>query len=297
MKLIPAFLGLISGYLIASALQVVYTINLIQLNINHPFLPQAIVYIVMALALIYLLVNKFKLDYNEVFKFVSIGFLTFLLITSIAILTEPRNESQYTSWNFHECYSQTLNAEECSNTVIKTFPGKENTGYDYYPPVTHLIAKVIPLQILLLLILSSLWFLTWIATSNPLTPVVVFYSTLTIWTSFITGGTVPFFLALLFLITLTFYWSKFSWLTRITLLVLTMFTHVFVGWLAVVLFLLFLACEWFKVSRFLPSFLLVFAVACYYLVYFDVSVRVLLIPVLYTSVLFIYFPTVYKKEV
>ena len=285
MKITPVITGTAIGYLLATAIQIVYSINFIQQTTNHPFFTQATLYVILAGLLLYLYYTNAKTDKKELLKWVSTGFLLFLVLTSVTIIQTTRDNPQYTSWAFHECYTQSLNAKECTLTTIQNQPGMEDMGYAYYPPVTHLIGKLIPLQALMVLTLIALWLVTWIGSRNPLTPIAVFYSTFSIWTSFVRGGTLPFFLALIFLLILALYWRKLPWIARLLVIGLALFTHIYMGWLAVVLGGLLFACEIAKTKSKLPVFILMITTASYYLVYIELSARILLLPIAFMAIL------------
>lgn len=170
-----------------------------------------------------------------------IAFASFLILLTPWLLTRVSEQSPYyTSWDFHECFVETLDARYCSNELIKY-----SEGYDYYPPVTHLLAGLLPfppkqaLQFLLVASFFALIALMAVGTNSFIAGLAFFFVAHDLWSSYFLGGTVPFFLFLVYVLVAAFYWDRLSRLSKLALCLLALFTHVYGGWffLAFALFL------------------------------------------------------------
>jgi hypothetical protein len=139
----------------------------------------------------------------------------------------------YTSWSFHECYVKTLDARHCSDVEIKP---SGFMGYDYYPPVTHLLARLIPLpakqslQLLAVALFLGLFVLMAAGTNSFAAGAAFLIVSPQLWSTSIKGGTVPFFLFLFWLLAAIFWWKKMGWKAKAALFVTAAFTHVYGGW-------------------------------------------------------------------
>ena len=162
-----------------------------------------------------------------------IAFTLFLAWHTPWILNQITEEPDYyTAWNFHECYTKTLDATYCTQATIHI----EGKGYTYYPPVTHLLAKAIPLpakqslQVLALLVFLGLMTAMAVGTNSFWAPLAFFFVAPQLWGTFLRGGMIPFFLLMFFLLFAVFWWHKLGWKAKLALCALAAFTHVYGGW-------------------------------------------------------------------
>jgi len=263
-----------------------FFLSLFALNFNIPL----ILFLVASSSFLIWLSSTTKASRNDLIFFVSIGFfivfISAVIGVSINSYNEPFHAGHYTGWAFHKCYVESLNASFCSETVIQNWVGLENAGYSFYPPLTHLIGRLIPLFWLMPIILVLLWLAIILFTDSFTSPVLVFFSTPTIWLSYVAGGTLPFFLALLFVFCLLARWSSLNWVTRLLLVALTAYTHFYTGVFAIGLFMVLVVSEFLDYKPELAGFFYSFFMAFYFFGFLTGTIRVFLIPLLFAVLFF-----------
>ena len=125
----------------------------------------------------------------------------------------------YTSWEFHECYSNTFDAAGCSNGA-----------YAYYPPLTAVLGRGVDSRVLFFLVLVALFLLVPVAADSFWGGVWFWYVGENWIHTAISGGLLPFSLILLFLTALIAFWGKMPRWVVWFLLAGALLTHNLGGW-------------------------------------------------------------------
>lgn len=292
----------VTGFLIGVIAGVCFGLALASLFAFHINIVDTLKLVGAGVACLFLTRNK-ELTQRDIIFFVCAGAtMVFLFFVTTEALTsfdvEVSDGGVYTGWVFHKCYVKSLSAWECSATHIKTFKGKENQGYSYYPPVAHVIAKLIPLPWLMLLVFTGFAVVLTLDSKSFFTAPIVFFLALNLWFSFVRGCTLPFFLALFFALVLTAYWPRLNWPNRIGLVVLALLTHIYTGWFVAGVAIVFVLADKTGVCldrrRFL--FFVSLLAAFYFFSFFDNAIRVFLMPLLFAGLL-LYDKDFLKNEV
>ena len=227
----PDFVGFIAGVIAGyyAGLLIGFNLlnNLIMLGLFAPVL-------LLPLALFYFK----KMSLRDLTAFVSIGFLVFfVLYIGSAVFVYPShltNENGYDSWLFHGCYMQSFNARACSISVVDALR-HDNGGYDYYPPLTHVLARLITMQGVMFLAIFGIWFLLLVGTNSFIAPLIVFFTAPSVWFSYVKGGAFPLHFLFLLVVVAILYWRRLGLWSKIGLTIAALLTHNYGGWFFVLL--------------------------------------------------------------
>lgn len=175
-----------------------------------------------------------RISLRDFLAFVSFGFMLALFLALLANVSVFRSDScdgaVYSSWLFHECMVEHgSNARLCSDSVIN-----HSTGYNYYPPFSHILASLITLQGVMFLSVFGIWLALLLGSNSFVAPIITFFSAPTIWFWFMRGGTIPFFLFLFLVVIAYFVWNSIGWVKKTALVVAALLTHTYGGYFFVV---------------------------------------------------------------